>query len=73
MTRIRVKGFQIFCDRHGKMRCYHRIARTPVNLGEAPLGSPEFKGSKKCRRITDRQMVAEERIRRNHPLVKIEV
>jgi hypothetical protein len=51
MTRIRVKGFQIFCDRHGKMRCYHRIARTPVNLGEAPLGSPEFFAE--CARISE--------------------
>jgi hypothetical protein len=40
--RIRVKGFQIFRDRHEKMRCYHRITRTPVNLDEAPLGSTEF-------------------------------
>jgi len=24
MTVVRVKGFQIFADRHGRMRCYHR-------------------------------------------------
>jgi hypothetical protein len=40
--RVRVKGFQIFRDRHEKMRCYHRITRMPVNLHEAPLGSTEF-------------------------------
>jgi hypothetical protein len=51
MTRIQVKGFQIFCDRHGKMRCYHRITRTPVNLAEAPLGSPEFFAE--CARISE--------------------
>ena len=42
MTHIRVKGFQIFRDRHGKMRCYHRSTRTPINVDEAPLGSTEF-------------------------------
>lgn len=42
MTRVRVKGFQIFTDRRGKMRCYHRTTRTPVDLGIAPLGSAEF-------------------------------
>ena len=42
MTRIRVKGFQIFRDRHGNMRCYHRSTRTPINVDEAPLGSTEF-------------------------------
>jgi integrase len=42
MTRITVRGFQIFVDRHGKMRCYHRKSRTAVDLGEAPLGSAEF-------------------------------
>lgn len=24
MTRVRVKGFKMFTDRHGKQRCYHR-------------------------------------------------
>jgi hypothetical protein len=24
MTIVRVKGFQIFADRHGRMRCYSR-------------------------------------------------
>jgi hypothetical protein len=42
MTRVRVKGFQIFVDRHGKLRCYHRKTRTPVDLDNAPLGSVEF-------------------------------
>lgn len=39
---IRVKGFQIFRDRHGKERCYHRATRTAVDLAKAPLGSAEF-------------------------------
>lgn len=42
MTVVRVKGFQIFTDRHGKPRCYHRKTREPVDLEKAPLGSAEF-------------------------------
>src|SRR6476646_3393305 len=51
MTRVRVKGFQIFSDRHGKMRCYHRKTRTPVDLRTAPLGSAEFFAE--CARIAE--------------------
>ncbi|MCC6946998.1 MAG: tyrosine-type recombinase/integrase [Bradyrhizobiaceae bacterium] len=50
MTVIRVKGFQIFRDRHGKTRCYHRKSRTPVDLHKAPLGSAEFFAE--CARIS---------------------
>jgi integrase len=42
MTIVRVKGFQIFKDRHGRLRCYHRKTRTPVDLDKAPIGSPKF-------------------------------
>ena len=42
MTIVRVKGFQIFADRHGRMRCYHRKSRMPVDLSTSPLGSTEF-------------------------------
>jgi integrase len=42
MTRVSVKGFQIFTDRHGKLRCYHRATRVAVNLEAAPLGTAEF-------------------------------
>jgi hypothetical protein len=42
MTIVRVKGFQIFIDRHGRMRCYHRKSRIPVDLSKSPLGSAEF-------------------------------
>jgi hypothetical protein len=42
MTFVRVKGFQIFADRHGRLRCYHRRTKTPVDLTKAPLGSTEF-------------------------------
>lgn len=38
MTYIRVKGFQIFTDRHGKSRCYHRVTRHKIDLNKAPLG-----------------------------------
>jgi integrase len=56
VTRIRVKGFQIFRDRHGKMRCYHRVTRTPVNLDEAPLGSTAFFAE--CARIAELMKMA---------------
>lgn len=51
MTVIRVKGFQIFKDRHGKWRCYHRKTRTPVDLHRAPIGSAEFFAE--CSRIAE--------------------
>jgi Phage integrase family len=49
MSAIRVKGFQIFRDRHGKMRCYHRATRISIDLEKAPLGSAYFLGE--CARI----------------------
>ena len=39
MTRVRVQGFQIFKDRHGKPRCYHRKTRIAVDLRVNPIGS----------------------------------
>lgn len=42
MTKIRLRGFQIFKDRHGRWRAYHRKTRTPVDLAKTPLGSAEF-------------------------------
>jgi integrase len=42
MTGVRVKGFKIFTDRHGKLRCYHRATRIRIDLVKAPLGSAEF-------------------------------
>ena len=42
MTIIRVKGFKIFPDRHGHLRCYHRATGVAVDLKKAPLGSAEF-------------------------------
>lgn len=50
MTVVRVKGFQIFEDRHGRWRCYHRKSRTPIDLRKAPIGSAEFFAE--CARIT---------------------
>ena len=49
MTIIRVKGFKIFRDRHGKQRCYHRKTGAAVDLVKHPLGSAEFFGE--CARI----------------------
>jgi integrase len=50
MTVVRVKGFQIFKDRHGRLRCYHRKTKQPVDLAKAPIGSPEFFAE--CARIS---------------------
>lgn len=50
MTRVRVKGFQIFKDRHGRWRCYHRATRFKVDLDKAPLGSAKFFAA--CEEIT---------------------
>ncbi len=42
MPYVRVKGFQIFRDRHGKWRCYHRKSGTAIDLAKFPMGSVEF-------------------------------
>ncbi|MDF2974529.1 MAG: integrase [Microvirga sp.] len=51
MTIVRVKGFQIFRDRHGRPRCYHRRTHTAVDLQKAPIGSAEFFAE--CGRIAE--------------------
>jgi len=51
MTVVRVKGFQIFADRYGRMRCYHRKSRISVDLKNAPIGTAEFLAE--CARITE--------------------
>ncbi len=50
MTIVHVKGFQIFKDRYGKARCYHRRSRIAVDLETAPIGSAAF--FSECARIT---------------------
>lgn len=47
--RIKVKGFQLFKDRHGKMRCYHRATGEAIDLEKFPIDSVEFLGE--CSRI----------------------
>jgi integrase len=42
MTAVRVKGFKMFRDRHGRLRCYHRKTGMPIDLVKAPIGSAEF-------------------------------
>jgi integrase len=42
MTIVRIKGFNIFHDRYGKLRCYHRATKTVIDLNKTPLGSAEF-------------------------------
>src|ERR1700720_1648151 len=51
MTRVRVSGFKIFYDRHGKLRCYHRATRKKIDLAKIRLGSAEFFAE--CARITN--------------------
>ena len=47
---VRLKGFHVFRDRYGKVRCYHRATRTAIDLDKAPLGSAEFLAE--CERIS---------------------
>jgi integrase len=49
MPYVRMKGFQIFRDRHGKLRCYHRKSRAAVDLHKYPIGSAGFLAE--CARI----------------------
>jgi len=48
MTVVRVKGFKIFKDRHGRERCYHRKTGERIDLTKAPMG--EFLAE--CARIS---------------------
>ncbi|KZL29447.1 tyrosine-type recombinase/integrase [Pseudovibrio sp. WM33] len=57
MTIIRVKGFKIFNDQHGKLRCYHRKTGEPINLEKAPIGSAAFLAE--CERLTSLMSVAD--------------
>lgn len=50
MTHIRVRGFKIFDDRHGKPRCYHRKTGHKIDLDKIKLGSAEFFAE--CAKIT---------------------
>ncbi len=54
MTRVRVKGFKIFTDRHGKPRCYHRKTGLPIDLVKHPIGSAGFIAE--CERISAREI-----------------
>lgn len=47
---IKVKGFKVFKDRHGKLRCYHRATGIAIDLVKHPLESVEFLGE--CGRIS---------------------
>lgn len=42
MTNVRVRGFKIFKDRHGRQRCYRRQTGQKIDLQKAPLGSAAF-------------------------------
>lgn len=49
MTNIKIKGFQIFKDRYGKLRCYHRKTGEKIDLVKTPIGSAAFLAE--CNRI----------------------
>jgi hypothetical protein len=49
MAIVRLKGFHVFRDRYGKMRCYHRATRTAIDLDKTPLGTADFVAE--CNRI----------------------
>lgn len=49
MTKVKLRGFQIFRDRYGVMRCYHRKTKLKIDLEKAPLGSAAFLAE--CERI----------------------
>ncbi len=51
MTIVRVRGFKIFHDRHGKRRCYHRATGEPIDLDKYEFGSAEFFAE--CTRISE--------------------
>jgi integrase len=58
MTVIRVKGFNIFRDRFGHPRCYHRKTGTPIDLKKVPIGSDAFLAE--CARVAALgEMIAE--------------
>ena len=42
MTTVRLKGFNFFKDRRGRMRCYHRETGHRIDPVKAPLGSTAF-------------------------------
>lgn len=42
MTFVKVKGFKIYIDNRGKLRCYHRKSGLPINLQKHPIGSIGF-------------------------------
>lgn len=50
MTHVRIKGFKLFRDRHGKQRCYHRATGIPIDLVSNPIGSAGF--ISECARIS---------------------
>lgn len=50
MTHVRIKGFKVFKDRHGRQRCYHRATGASIDLGKHALGSPSFFAE--CERIS---------------------
>lgn len=42
LMQVKIKGFKIFNDRHGKRRCYHRATGISIDLEKYPLDSVDF-------------------------------
>jgi len=58
MTFVRIKGFHIYKDRHGKMRCYHRKSGQAIDLQKTPIGTAEFLAE--CERIGAMMTIAKD-------------
>ncbi len=56
MTFVKIKGFKVFKDRHGKERCYHRASGVAVDLEKCPFGSAAFIAE--CERLAALQSIA---------------
>jgi integrase len=56
VTYVKIKGFKIFKDRHGKSRCYHRATGLVIDLEKCPIGSVDFIAE--CQRVATLQSVA---------------
>lgn len=50
MTYVKVQGFKIYNDRHGRKRCYHRATGMAIDLDKVKFGSEEFFAE--CSRFT---------------------
>ncbi len=69
MKHVRIKGFKIFNDRHGKPRCYHRATGRKIDLEANPVGSVGFIAE--CEKIYALQEASASRAERAGTLGKL--